>query len=442
MNAIFIKRQITGWIWFSALLAVGGALAQRFAFPGNPIGLDLAMRTALRLGTWGMGIIAVVLIIIYFLIPFVFDRIHAEQARKMVCSSLGGNVEAPKPSGAWVSQFYFVLGFALLLAGLATGYGMFKTANRSVFELVEAGMLPELQAKLQEDFSLTDKKNNAGETLLMVAVKRGDENMVKMLLSKGAAVDVQDHAQRTPLFFALNNHSLLRLLLLYGASVNVADGGGRTPLHAAIDQQNRKAVEVLIRENANINAYNSIGETPLIVAVKQKLDVVDMLLVNGADPNKADLFSERPLHHAARIGNEIAVKLLIAAGAETWATSLQGWTALHVAALNGEVGVAEMLIESGVDVDIPCKKKSRSPLLAAIFNGQQAMVALLLEHGADPNYRDRNGCVPLNQAVAAHQSEIVSMLMQAGADSDCADGSGLMAKELLTLEGHKDLPEH
>jgi ankyrin repeat protein len=77
-------------------------------------------------------------------------------------------------------------------------------------------------------------------------------------------------------------------LILSGYDVDSFDDLGHTPMHRAVVGGQSKAVEVLLRRGALINANDeaTIGETPLALAVQSEhLEVVSLLLASGADPD-------------------------------------------------------------------------------------------------------------------------------------------------------------
>ena len=57
-----------------------------------------------------------------------------------------------------------------------------------------------------------------------------------------------------------------------------------------------------------------------------------------------------------------------------------------------------------------------TPLYYAARMGQQDVVKLLIERGADPNWRHRSGMTPLCLAAAKQYSNVVRLLLDAGAD--------------------------
>jgi len=138
------------------------------------------------------------------------------------------------------------------------------------------------------------------------AVKSGNIERVKDLLSKKPSL-IQ---ARTFTFWgddtALNlaartgNSEMVRLLLKADADVNAADSGGITPLHDAAFFGNDLVAEILLKAGANVNAIGYRDKaTPLCVAaIHGHLTMVKILLANGADINALDRDGKTPLQCA------------------------------------------------------------------------------------------------------------------------------------------------
>jgi ankyrin repeat protein len=106
--------------------------------------------------------------------------------------------------------------------------------------------------------SFVDTKDGEGNTGLIIALKRSDEQWAGFLLDKGA-------------------------------DPNLAGKNGDTPLIVASRVGFEQAVEWLLGLGAKVDATNRMGETPLIVAVQQhQPQIVRVLLGQGADPDKTD----------------------------------------------------------------------------------------------------------------------------------------------------------
>jgi ankyrin repeat protein len=104
-------------------------------------------------------------------------------------------------------------------------------------------------------------------------------------------------------------------------------------------------MQFLLKSGIDIEARDSSGSTALNYAVRiQKEGIVRLLLENGADTEARDNDRWTPLHCAAWQNNDAIVQL---AGANVWAKTEEGWTALDYALLYGFDGIAQVLRKGG-----------------------------------------------------------------------------------------------
>jgi len=159
-----------------------------------------------------------------------------------------------------------------------------------------------------------------GNTLLHLAAQMGDEPRVREILESGTQVDVSSSEGQTPLMLAAfqGHPKVVQLLLAHGASVGASDKLGLTPLHWAAT-----AMPMTIEVD---------GAEGYRLANRDRQDwiqVVEMLLANGADTSAQALKGQTPLYLALRTGNaEIAELLKSRAG-----TQRIGCTAMPVVLL-------------------------------------------------------------------------------------------------------------
>ena len=132
---------------------------------------------------------------------------------------------------------------------------------------------------------------------------------------------------------------------------------GVTPLHIAASSGHTPCVELLAQWGANIDARESWGQTPLIIATNQnRVHTMVSLIGLGADLEVKD-------HH-------------------------HGQTALHVACAGQSEETVLVLLDAGADLTA-MDGKGLSPLGVTLVNKFYRCVPLLLEYGAKLNNRDR-----------------------------------------------------
>ncbi|MFJ9810207.1 ankyrin repeat domain-containing protein [Streptomyces sp. NPDC101158] len=139
-----------------------------------------------------------------------------------------------------------------------------------------------------------------------------------------------------------------------------------------------------LREGTDPEARED-GETALYrAAVANRPVAVRLLLAAGADPARTsgEDDGDLPLCGAACGGHTEVVRALLAAGAEPDQEEAYGFTALAWAVRLGHTGVARALLEAGAAPGRP-GPDGLAPLVAAARRGSASLVRVLLDHGAD-----------------------------------------------------------
>lgn len=217
--------------------------------------------------------------------------------------------------------------------------------------------------------------SHEGETLLHDAVLSGNINLVKLVLLKGARVNVTYKTNKTPLFEAVSNHHLdiTKLLLDNGAHINIADERGYTPLHEAFGKCYPEMANILLDYGSDcdsaINSRTKRGVTPLYNLLSsfdiENLNLIESTLKKGARLDIANEEGKTPLHlFHIYIGASIDfVKLLISAGGRELLNNVDndGRTPLHAAVMAKELDVIKYFIQQGAKVTIK-DKKGNTPL--------------------------------------------------------------------------------
>ena len=97
--------------------------------------------------------------------------------------------------------------------------------------------------------------------------------------------------------------------------------------------------------------------------------------------NSKDEYGKTPIHNAADNGDSNMVDYLIVNGAEVNVPDQRGWTPIHFAVYEGHTEVAKCLIEKGATVDA-ITNGGATPLYVASQNGHNEVAKFLIENGA------------------------------------------------------------
>ncbi|XP_053983361.1 poly [ADP-ribose] polymerase tankyrase-2-like [Hylaeus volcanicus] len=164
---------------------------------------------------------------------------------------------------------------------------------------------PYLKADCNRAF--VNARDNTGISLLHAAAQIGCSQIVEHLLNYGAYVNCICMSRKgyTPLHFPVGtrNKEVITLLLSRGANVDVKAEGSITPLHIAAGKGNEEAVKLLLNRGADINASTKGNLMPLHFATRRGHGtVVNLLLQHGARVDNQDGDAETVLHSAVITG--------------------------------------------------------------------------------------------------------------------------------------------
>mgnify|MGYP001826430960 FL=1 len=142
----------------------------------------------------------------------------------------------------------------------------------------------------------------------------GNVEEVSRLLEEGTAVDVSDPEGRTALMWAsFNGHTAVDALLLEkGAAINARETNGRTALMYASSGPFAGTVGLLLEKGADVNLQGSAeGFTALMTAAAEgQVEVVQVLLAYGADPDLEDVDGDTAESFAIQNGHPQVVMAL------------------------------------------------------------------------------------------------------------------------------------
>uniref|UniRef100_A0A8C6T3G5 Protein phosphatase 1 regulatory subunit 16A n=1 Tax=Neogobius melanostomus TaxID=47308 RepID=A0A8C6T3G5_9GOBI len=223
----------------------------------------------------------------------------------------------------------------------------------------------------------------AANVALLEASARNDPEEVRHLLRNNVSPDLCNEDGLTALHQCCidNYEEMVKILLERGASVNAQDNELWTPLHAAATCGHAGLVRILIAHGADLLAVNSDGNMPYDLCEDDPtLDIIETAMANRGITQ--EMINETRASTERRMLGDI--QELIRQGEEVNQQDSLGATLLHIAAANGYVQAAELLLEGGALMDLR-DTDGWQPLHAAACWGQMHVAELLVSHGASLN---------------------------------------------------------
>ncbi|MBL8723484.1 MAG: ankyrin repeat domain-containing protein [Planctomycetes bacterium] len=379
----------------------------------------------------------------------------------------------------------------LLTAALAA---QVPSTRMPLHDAVRTGNLAEVTRLLDDGAAIdaatlpqTRSQRDGGLTALMLAASLGEATLVRLLVDRGAALDLAqgngwtalDHAfasshdavvaQLAKAGASITSHTFeiaarqparLQVLFAVGADANAVNERGETVLHHVAVLSEPKTLEILLAHGASWHAAGTADhrDTPLARAASWRLlpalriaqargaladprlaanDRVRVLvavllddeaalvqaIAAGAEVEWEDLGGATPLQAAAELGRAELVPLLVTAGAALAPRPGGRPPAVHRAAAGGHLTTLQALLQAKTPLAFPSDRFHGSALQAAATFGHLACAATLLSAGAAIDFADDRGTTPLLAAVDGAHGEVVDLLLRAGADPNRSGGS-------------------
>jgi ankyrin repeat protein len=216
----------------------------------------------------------------------------------------------------------------------------------------------------------------------------------------------------------LRDTTAVENFLALGADPNEPETDGTTPLMRAVHGQLPDITRLLIDGGAYVRKANTYGVTPLYVAARAgDFDSTRMLLEAGADANATLPSGETVLMTAARAGNPEVVRALLTGGAAgvSLAAIAAARAAAHVAESGGYAPPTNPAVTANyAEVDARERMYGRTALMVAAAEGHLGIVELLIEAGSDLNVLDEEGASALSLARDYGHLDVAAKLAEAG----------------------------
>lgn len=289
-----------------------------------------------------------------------------------------------------------------------------------------------------------NEKDAIGRTPLDCAFKRGNKGAVELLLQRGANAStklITKHLHRTPSYYGLEIISALhyaiilgyedivKLLIEKGADITEKDSEERSALHiAAGAEKAENIIELLLDNGLDVNGKCKDGKSALyFAALRGNVKVVEMLLSRGAKFGVSELLG------AAEGGQAKLVKLFLDLGVDVdFTESGTNFTGVFKATAFGNAETVKVLLDYGADVKITYsygERRGLSLMSVACEKGKKDTVKLLFERGLRMNHSH------LVEAIKQLKLDIVRVLLDCGVETKSVEdpGNSMTEKSLLIL---------
>jgi len=343
---------------------------------------------------------------------------------------------------------------------------------------------PKVIARLLKSGADAKQKGPAGETMLMLAARNGNPDSITLLVAAGADVNAKEPLRgTTALMWAVEQRHPAAVAALIDAKADVTakSAGAGTPRNYMANRVNPARVETAnrvraaaakagrtyeeqleIEQKAGTLQVRRIGDVTSFAQQQQRQqqqeqgqpgqqqgqqgqqdDDDDFVFAGLVGSGGGGLTA---LVLAAREGDLESAKLLVAAGADVNQATEYGWTALLTATNNRQYSLARYLVEQGADVN-KVNKGNWAPLYLATDNrnieggdfpvhkadlDHLDFIKVLLQHGANPNARTKDntltrtiftmqwfleaGATPFIRAAQSSDLALMRLLLASGAD--------------------------
>lgn len=159
---------------------------------------------------------------------------------------------------------------------------------------------------------LIRERTSLGETALHLLILGESQDAVRSILQLGADLGAVCVVGNSPLSLAasLGRAELVRILLDAGAPLMV-EGQLEPTLHKGVRSGNVEIVRLLLDAEANIDEQADFAEAPIHIAAEEGFhEIVELLLLRGADASLTSTYGGTALDMAMAAGKETCVALL------------------------------------------------------------------------------------------------------------------------------------
>ena len=249
---------------------------------------------------------------------------------------------------------------------------------------------------------------------IFAAIARHDPRFLAAMVKDASLIKAKDPTSQMTVLHeaaASNNLEVAQMVVKGGANINAVAMNGYTPLFEALAGGGSDVARFLIENGADVTGTHSQQTALQLASANCSNDIIDALLLKGADPNQGSANYPAPLIMAAAKGDIDMMKVLLKRGANINAANPNFGTVLHIAARTRNPQLVQLLVDRGADVNaVITPYRPLTPLMEAAAKGDGDTIRILLTHGAKKDAKGPNGRTALDYAEQYGNQEAIAAL--------------------------------
>jgi len=260
-----------------------------------------------------------------------------------------------------------------------------------------------------------------GNSVLYYVILKEDVETMRSLISNGADVNFKNKFGKSNMDLIISEgYTFLNTVLNYSYSIqlNIPNSQGEIPLITVIksniytDEEKEDMIEKLIRRGSNVNFIDNTGNTALVYAIQKKsLSLVNILIKNDANINY--LIPSKNLTilmYAIELKELNIIQRLIEYGIDINYKNTDGYTAFEKASEKDKIEIFEYLVKYDIN-------NFTSEMINSMISKERLdLIKILLDHNFDINLKDDNDDTPLVYAIRNRKVDIAVYLIMNGAN--------------------------
>ena len=267
--------------------------------------------------------------------------------------------------------------------------------------------------------NLTQKSTSKFDTPLQVAAKFGHNLVVDILLNNGVYPFKDIKAVKNAIVF--NQVHVLKLFFDY-IDTDFRLNGQYTLLTFAVVKEKYDIISLLLECECNPDVSDGCNRTALLLAVKKGAEkIVKLLVKKGANPNIQDCSDGTSAFHiASELSRTDIIDILLEEKGNINIQKYSGETALHIAVNTGNSTLLLYLLKNGALIDLKLNISGETALFLAIKHRNHSISSyftkLLIQNGCDINALNSQNQTPLQVAVDFEKCTCVAYLLYSHCD--------------------------